>query len=132
MTHLFRPPSGGGTAARRALALPAHHTNYGTDAVDEEFARWSLAADERAELWRLNVSSKDTTESFTNLSVRVVDASDGTVLGETTDLLVAEGDTPLGTSTSGADVVARLTNDTAGPRNAAVSGVLVAVPVDPA
>jgi len=123
------PPQGGTPSGnvRNVLTLPLHHTNYGTEVIDEEFFRYSLRDDERAEVWRLNVSMKDNPQSLTNLTVDIYDDTEGRVLCETFDNLRADGE-PLGVSSTGCELTGRLTNQTGGPRDAAVGGVILIVP----
>lgn len=110
-----------------SLGLPNHHINYASGLSNEEIARFSLDDDEKLELWRLEVKFKGggTNSDFT---VDVYDATDGSVIGSTSDKITG-GDSPIGSSTAGAEIIVRVSNATGRGQDACISGIMDTVTV---
>lgn len=93
---------------RGLLGLPAHHINYGSGLSSNEMARFSLETDEVLEVWRLEAALSGGGKN-SDVEIDVYDATAGTVLASTTGgVRSTGGDTPLGTSTAGATILARI------------------------
>lgn len=108
--------TGGGldlTDGNGPIGLPNHHINYASGLTNTEVARFTLAAGEQLEVWRLEAALQGGgTDS--NVSVNIYDASDSTVLQSVTAGSRVEGASgPLATSTTGATILVRVSTGSA-------------------
>jgi len=90
------------------LGLPNHHVNYESGLNNEEISRFSLAAGDVLEVWRLEAQLK-TGGTNSNVTLGVYDVTNSTSLGSVTAGSRSDGgSSPLGTSGAGATILVRL------------------------
>lgn len=99
---------------RGLLGLPNHHIHYGKNLSTEEVSRFTLADDDKLEVWRLEAALKGG-GSNADVTVDVYDATTGEVLAAVSGGEKREGgDTPLGVSGGGATVLVRVSTGSSG------------------
>lgn len=104
------------------MPMPWHTTEYADGLNNAEIGRVNLDTGHELEVWRLETRFRGggTDPDFT---VDVYDEDESAIIASTSSRQ-SGGDDPVGTSSEGATVLLRVTNDTASSQMASLTGIL--------
>ena len=110
------------TQGKGPMALPWHMTEYAQGLNNTEIGRMELESGKQLEVWRLETRFQGG-GSNPDFTIDLYDSDTSSVLASTSNRSTG-GSSPLGTSSEGATILLRITNNTSGSRTASISGIM--------
>jgi len=111
-----------GTTSSNSIPFTSQHSSWPDGLTDEEIFRVNLAAGEKARITRMELAQKGGGAADASLELSIAESTDGgsvwTELATTTSLSTGA---PIATSTAGAILIVRMTNNTGAAKTCSLS-----------